>query len=700
MDPSQPTEHVESRRLEPGEPVPPSVVEAPGLSPPPIAAVPPPPPPPVAPSEPEPLALAASDAGLPWRRRLAGLSLPWTVSMVLHLLVLLGLAIWILPGLLSTSLATLVLRTDATDELGHQDFEVSLVSSAAVLDARSAAEQFETIPELDLPIENSAAPVAALNVPAPSPTGDLPPSNLLTRPVSGAGGGTPVSDKQLRQAGSIEEAVGGIADEIRARLAEDDLLTVWMFDASISLLDDRQRVAERLKILFAELEARGPAQSTLAMNAAVAFGARVAQLEPPTKFGGRIVTAVQQVPIDNTGAENVMSAIGWAVSRYSKRPGQLMIVVWTDESGDDIAALESTIELCRERGVAVSIVGPSAVLGRQQGTHLYFHRPSSTTHLLPVRKGPDTALPERLAVPYWHWPQMPDWAATGGAAGFDPLFGGMPPWYGGPQLETFSSGFGPYALTRLAVQSGGSYTIFDRASDRGPFELAVMQPYQPDYRDARVILDELRYQPLRRAVLAAAEVTMQKPITGQPLMSFFPVYLSPPAFRKQLKAQLTVEAAALDRNAPLLEKVLAAFGPNGMEDDYRRENSPRWRAWYDLTRGRLLAMSVRQQEYLAVANLLIQRGALADATNYVDLVTVDAIRSGSEAEVRAREARRLLERCVEQNPETPWAYLAQRELDHPLGLDVRQRSIPRPPPRPAAPAAPRGNGPAITLPRL
>ena len=49
--------------------------------------------------------------------------------------------------------------------------------------------------------------------------------------------------------------------------------------------------------------------------------------------------------------------------RQSWRDKQLAIVIWTDESGDDVTNLEDAIKVCREQKVAVSVVGPSSVLG-------------------------------------------------------------------------------------------------------------------------------------------------------------------------------------------------------------------------------------------------------------------------------------------------------------------------------------------------
>jgi hypothetical protein len=84
-------------------------------------------------------------------------------------------------------------------------------------------------------------------------------------------------------------------------------------------------------------------------------------------------------------------------------------------------------------------------------------------------------------------------------------------------------------------------------------------------------------------------------------------------------------------------------------------------------------------------------------TNHVVLSPSPALRGPDAVRARAAEASRLLNRCMKENPQTPWAYLAQRELDHPFGIDIRQVTLP--PPLPAA-AAPLGPAPQPSLPSL
>jgi hypothetical protein len=514
---------------------------------------------------------------------------------------------------------------------------------------------------------------------------------------------------QLREAGSVEEAVDGVVGDIHGRLQRGDLLAVWLFDASISLLDDRRRVAERLSGMFDAIAASSPAHTL--RNAAVAFGSSTRPLVGPTTNNARIINAVRDVPIDRSGTENVLAAVESVVNKYTRHSQHhMMVVVWTDESGDDLDRLEPVIDTCRQHGVAVSVVGPSAMLSRKRGTHVFRDPASGKVFLLPIERGPDSATCQRLHLPFWYATSLPAWAV----AMVPPGTAGLPPWYGGPQLERLSSGFGPYALTRLALATGGSYTVFDAPADRGPFRLETMRPYRPDYRRSSFVTDDIRRHPLRQAIQDVVALSRDTDGLGPPAPAFFAanptitggprmtIYYPSSRFHARLRGEMKRQRTQAKEALATVDGLLVRFGPDGMEEEYQQERSPRWRAWYDLTRGRLLAASVRYAEYAVLADLLTRRGSLATETNHIILRPSQNLRGADEVQDRADEALRLLHRCVEMNPQTPWACLAQRELDHPLGIDIRQVVLPPPVavPASAGPMIPAGPASQPSLPSL
>lgn len=647
-------------------------------------------------------------------RRFARRAPPWAVSLAFHAGLLIALGLWVLPRFIPGGVPTLSASLDAAgrDALQHALLDASelpLTAEASSFRVSGASLAHAVVPEMQIDQE------AAQSVDATQAAVDFNPLATLSgvdlgravkgrfrRPVEATG-----AEGLLHEADGIEGAVDGVTSGIRGELTDGDVLVVWLLDASISLLDDRQRVAERLEPFYQEIAQRSAGEEHRLMSAVVSFGAGYEELVPPTEArrAGRVVAAVRDLALDPTGLENVFTAVEEVVRKYRKKTrGALMVVVWTDESGDDIARLEQTIAACRQAGAVVSVVGPTAVFGREEGAHLYRH-PDVGEVYLPVKKGPDTPLPERLRLPYWY-------ATALRINEDDPpqRISHLPPWMrdGGIQLETLASGFGPYALTRLARETGGTFTILDRPGDRGPFRLEALRPYVPEYGPLEEYVTTAQEKPLRRAVLAAVRHTFEHENLGQPPMLFFGSYRQPGAFRNDLKRTLPDIDREVARIAAVVETALAEFGPTGMEREFVAEYSPRWRAWHDLTRGRLLAMNVRLTEYRQVCDLLLTRGFLDDETNNVVLAPYPQLRGSESIVAQAREAERLLKRCVEEHPGTPWAYLAERELDHALGIFIEQIALPMPPP-PSIELAPvpiaggrggGGGGKPVTMPNL
>ena len=406
-----------------------------------------------------------------------------------------------------------------------------------------------------------------------------------------------------------------------------------------------------------------------------------------------------------------MAAVLQVLNRYALRAkGRLRIVIWTDESGDDTSLLEEAIGACRKSNTVVHVVGPSSVLGTDRGLQPYTDQATGYSFMLPVTRGPDTCFQERLLLPYWF-----DSSADAGIYNGFMVAEGLP-WYGGALRERLMSGVGPYALTRLALQTGGTFTILDRPGESSPFDLAAMQGYFPDYGNAIEIMQQLRESPFRSAIMRAVEATY-RPINLAPPRMRFPMvrselytfteyqpYMPPPAFRHQLTANIAEQVALVGTSAKLIEESLRNFGEEDWESSYAAEPSARWRAWYDLTHGRLLAMSIRHQEYLATCKLVMTPGNLSAETNAIQFGPGQELLSGNAELSRRREkAKELLNRCVSSNQGTPWAMLANWELQVPMGVFASQEVIPPPPPPrivvgpPPPPARP---APVIQLPRL
>lgn len=516
----------------------------------------------------------------------------------------------------------------------------------------------------------------------------------------------------LAAAADAAAAADGLIQTLGEELEDGLTYVAWVLDASISLIEDRKTLAETLEPFVEAERPRGGKPGRL-LSAVVAFGAGANMTGTYSPHGN--LHKIRSLPIDESGRENVMSAVLAVVMHFQQRFGanpklrhRLRIVVWTDESGDDTSLLEQTIAACRATGTVVHVVGPSSVLGTDRGLQPWKH-PEHGAFLLPVTRGPDSFLQERVLLPYW----FDDDADAGEYDGVMVAQGRK--WYGGPLRERLMAGIGPYSLTRLALQTGGSFRILDRPGEHQAFDLERMKDYLPDYGSGHEIVEAVGASPLRMAVMSAVQRTYKTVDRSIPPFWFqggfvrlrrYPFtgvreYVTPSDFRNSLPAMATGAAHAIDEYAGMVEEALACFGPDvDWEYEFAKESSPRWQAWYDLTRGRLLAMSVRQQQYVAICSGLSQPDRLGRQTNALSLGPgAPALGENAELRDRATEAIRLLLRCRDRNQGTPWELLARWELDAPLGFSVDEHIVEPPPPPPGPPPRP-APWPKITFPKL
>ncbi len=454
----------------------------------------------------------------------------------------------------------------------------------------------------------------------------------------------------LRTSTSAADAVSGLGGDIARRLSDGDTLVVWMLDASTSMQADRAEAGQQMVRVFWELDALTSDRPYHHRHALMYFGLGSRQLVPPTRKWRDVTRAVPHIPNDPSGVENVFTALEYAIPEYRRRwDKQLLFVIWTDESGDDVHKLEGTIALCREHGVSVLAVGPSAVLGRPKGLQ-FFQLNQHWSWWLPVDKGPDAGVPQLAQLPHW---------------------------FGGPLPNVMPSGFGPYSLVRLSQATGGSFTMYDRERERSPFRIEDLKEYLPDYRDRETIRREMAGHPLRRAVVEAAEITARAPYLDPPQFSFdWPFYHSPIEFRQKLSAGVRRDLHYVNSTIPLIDTALRRLSEPYLDVELTREPLARWRANYLLTKGRLLAMSVRSREYTHLATEILAERVIRANSNEGEFAPSGVLQMGDAAREQERQARELLRRCAEEHPGTPWAALAEWEMRFPFGLRFGQRYVP------------------------
>lgn len=582
------------------------------------------------------------------------------VSMVVHLAVLIVLAA--LYPMAVPDVAGVALTAGYVD--GPEEFDDMVYEPLFVeLDNHPLPEQVDVPVHFDaveVPIKSIAPDRAGRALPQPGLElpellGDNPPATAESPSAPGERNGRGESvlgtgRPPLRTSTSAADAVSGLGGDIARRLGDGDTLVVWMLDASTSMQADRAEAGQQMVKVFWELDGLSDDRPYHHRHAVMYFGLGSRQLVPPTRKWRDVTRAVPQIPNDPSGVENVFTALECAIPEYRKDwDKQLLFVVWTDESGDDVHKLEGTIALCRAHDVAVLVVGPSAVLGRPKGLQ-FFQLNRQWSWWLPVDKGPDAGVLQLAQFPHW---------------------------FGGPLPNAMPSGFGPYSLVRLSQATGGSFTMYDRQRERSPFRIEDLKEYLPDYCDRETIRREIAGHPLRQAVVEAAEITARTPYLDPPQLSFdWPFYHSPIEFRQKVSAGVQRDLHCVKNTIPLIDAALRRLSESYLDIELTREPSARWRANYLLMKGRLLAMSVRSREYVYLATEILAERVVRTQSNEGEFAPSGVLQTGDAAREQEQQARELLRRCVDEHPDTPWAALAEWEMRFPFGLRFGQRYVP------------------------
>lgn len=607
---------------------------------------------------------------------------PWGGSAIAHAVILMILLLWTIPIIQHGSLRLIAFT--GVDDGDAQELAFALEET---LGEDLELDEVDPMPPTDFSaIDSLVDGPAELNLEFETP----PPQTESVETVQAAvepnrqsntGGGA------VSEANSVEAAVDQITGGIRGRLENGDVLVVWLLDASLSLQDDRNRVANRLSDFLEEFGTsyRASDDKPRLLNAVSTFGRVFKEAIKPTQSGKPVLHSIRNAAIDKSGVENVFQAVQQCVAKYRQHwKSQMMIVIWTDESGDDVNQLSRAIAMCKKGDVAVSVVGPSAVLGADTALHDFVEPKTKFVYQLPIRKGPDSAMPERIRLSYWFRGPPPREVRRSSQRLF-------PIWYGNDDMIGLTSSFSPHALSRLAMQTGGSFTVFDRAEDRAPYDAERMMDYRPRYESTQEYRKQFDKYPLRRAVHSAVKATYSDEIDTPDLMffgqraaapphEFQALYFTPAQFQSRLRSAKTKTERKIKHINYAIERALAFLSDKqepgkGLEYEYNNEPSMRWRAWYDLSRGRLLAVSVRLEEYRLAWEQMLRKDFLRPDTNGIIFGPSTEMRSSGIFTRRAQEAERLLTRCLEDHADTPWAYLAQRELNHGLGIYIKQMSF-------------------------
>lgn len=483
-------------------------------------------------------------------------------------------------------------------------------------------------------------------------------------------------------------AMHQMTQELIRMMREQKILVVWLLDQSDSMKDDHKELAAQIDQVYAELgiaqekdeKLKTRIQDQILQSMVVAFGNGILpMLKEPTADAKLITDAMKKVPIDETGKEHMCSAIQKVVSEYAQRvqrdKRRLVIIVASDESGDDGQEIEKTIQMV----TSLKPVAPVFIFGRESMFGYPFARTKwidpvyKLTHHPRINRGPETPFPECLQ---WNGLHGRDW-------------------------HVLNAGFGPYEQVRLARQSGGVFYILPgeeetligtKAQQQREYEFLSMRKYAPLLQPRSLYADEVKKSEFRRTIWEV--IVSLNPNEHQFLPSHNPQLnirsddypLTPQGFREEAAKEVVKAAAAmqiLNRAIGMLEKI------KPLRDT---EDADRWRANYDLTLAQCVAYRVRLFQYLLAmddhANNMPKpkkketnvwdvrrttKTIVPDEAQFERLKAAFNIKMTKEeylAYVKAEENRSsaMYHEVVANHPGTPWAEWANDELRAGFGM--------------------------------
>lgn len=619
----------------------------------------------------------------------------WMVSLVFHLGLILLMAKVFLPEAASRVIGSISADTEeviAMDELIPDELEIF----------ETDVEELGAEAEEELKAEVAATPMLEFVSDEPTSTetpdfetGEIFASEFLaelnaTSPTLETVAVRAVAGRSMKHTSG---AIDRIAEVIRDRMAEGDLMVVWLFDQSASLRAQRSQIAKQFDRVYQQLERfqkldekqiRENDIDPPLLTDIYQFGQTVSPLlDEPTFELDKLRDAVSKVVRDDSGKENVMQSVmtvakkyrsmARVVARTGKPERNVMVILVSDEAGDDVQLTDQAVRYCINARVSVYAIGVPAPFGREE-TEVKWVDPDPEYDQTPqpaiVDQGAETPRPERLRLGFVD---------------------------GRQDFEQIDSGFGPFYLTRLCYETGGLYFAVhpNRTGKRRVrwgevrnyaskltyfFDPEIMRRYQPNYVSVKTYNQSLNENKARQALVEASEYTR----TGQPLRSprlRFPRLNEGTFIRSVNEAQQNAAFVV-----PELDRLMQALKAG--EADREKEEEARWQAGFDLAMGRAIAARLRASTYnemLALVKTSMKfdppKNDKTPQNNTWVLRPSNKVKTGSRDAKLAEKAKMYLQRIVDEHPGTPWSLIAEQELKIPIGWEWRQAYTAPPKPR-------------------
>jgi len=417
-------------------------------------------------------------------------------------------------------------------------------------------------------------------------------------------------------------------------------------DASVSLNYQRQLIADRFQKILQELEFANTSYNI--KHGIYSFGQKFTKITKQlTDDSSTLKSAVESIVLDESGIENTFSAIGEVCKSEYIFGSRLLVVVFTDEVGDDPQYLDSVSNLARSKASMIYVVGNPAPFGKSTAQFKFVEfdpKYDQTEKWVEIKQGPESLYDMVLDI------------------------NSLP-----IDKETLDSGFGPFALSKLCLDTGGLY--FSVHPNRGNtkvdkkqtsplssyisrfFDHEIMMKHRPDYRSYGIQNKEAQSHASKKALVQASSIPLN--IAGEQTLRF--KAFDEGSFVNELNMAQRF-SAKLEPKINQIYTTLLSGEPSytTLED--------RWKVSYALAMGRILSTKCRIESYnLVLAEAKTGLKKKDPKSNIWMLMPSKEFDLNNSLLKKCYEgSQKYLKFVVDNYPDTPWALIANEELNTPI----------------------------------
>jgi von Willebrand factor type A domain len=409
---------------------------------------------------------------------------------------------------------------------------------------------------------------------------------------------------------------------------------VWVIDHSASAKSFVTSVMQSSKTLASHETIAAHAMTGKFTSAIVSFAENTEfVVDPPISDLSQIATACDKLQFIPCQTEATFAAVQAAVEKYQplrmQERKEVIVVLVTEESGNDLSNLDKLVTLCKKSVIPVYVIGQTVTLGKLETI-------------------PDTAK-SKSEDPI--------------ASVADVPFSDLIPLDFSPgaysMTQPIDSGLGAWGLERLARETSGAFWAA-AASQSMSVAPDVMQKYAPSYESWSAYEQGLQANKCKQALIAVAKLPRIETLTN-PLLSF-------PKGNNEARNLQTLNAAQREP-ARLDAAIKTAYNTLAeAEGDRAKLTGLRWQVTYDLALGRMCAAKARLEGYNSMLAALKRGKTFTNpASNTWVLEAAETFENDSTLIKLVEKAKMYLQRVEKEHANTPWANMAQAELAIPMG---------------------------------